>query len=330
MALELASIEIGEFRGEFVQSLLKPSARPNSPIASFRSAIPSPDFATRIDPDGKRKVSSMGKESSDFLARYNGKVGILAVDGRGYNAGNAAKNLAQAFYALDFDVSSFGCIVALLEENLMCADGEAVPYDRDRAEELGIEIVYDLKGVFGQGPVDRSSGTLTVIPGHISFDGSTIDRSDRLDAMIRHETLREMASVIRKYRLSRPSWYSDGNYNSVLGAKDMQGLAEMLSFGQWRLEELAPEDPDRDGYECSIPLESRIHGMVKGLVCEESVKRIDELCRIWKTSLANYGLDFDVSNIALSGNMEELGLSLGIDSGIEAYLSGVPIDDMMA
>ena len=98
----------------------------------------------------------------------------------------------------------------------------------------------------------------------------------------------------------------------------------------WNLEELAPENPTYDGYDCSIPLESHTSGLVKGLVRDDVVNKLDALCLIWKTFLATYGLDFDVARIALSGNMKELGRSLGIDNGIKTYLGGVPLEDLLA
>ena len=318
---------LAECRGEYIRSLLKPGSRPNSAVATFRAAIPSPEFLGQM-PENYNIYNKHSTPCAE-LAAWPGKIGIIAVNDQGYNAGNAAKDLAQTMYALGADVSGYGCIVGLLKNNLMQDNnGPCVPYQPDVAHSLGFEIVYDVDNLLGQGSIDVTNGVLMIGEGCVFFDSEKIAPNPQIDALIKSETLRAMANIASKHSTHHFSYFdysylNDEEKKYALCASNVPELVRTLSFGQWEYER-----GEKEHHLHEAP-RNRNGISLRGVVDEALVKRFEDICLIWKGTLEQFGVDFDLEKFMLAGKMDALGEGLGVDSAVKAYLSGVPVADVL-
>ena len=60
---------------------------------------------------------------------------------------------------------------------------------------------------------------------------------------------------------------------------------------------------------------------------EEKIREVDGVIRIWKTVLDNFGLSFSGKEVD-EKNIFFLARLLGIDGALEAYRSGVALEDL--
>ena len=302
-------MSLAEKRCALILPILRPGARPQSEFGAFRSAVPSP---------------SIPHPTAEEMASDPGKIGIVVVDGRQYQSGNAAKHWSRAAYEVCKEADRYSCLVSLIADNTLAAEGKTVPFNKEAASSLGIEIAYDPGNVLGYGPIDISGGALKISGSSLELDASHLDKTrDQIQDLIRMATLRDLAITANKF-INYTGWghwtHTEDVYR-VNGA-NISKVAADLTFGAWEIEGTKTGDDK--------VMEVLGHLNVSNLADADAVAKMKNICSIWKKVVTGWGFDFSLDKVMAAGRVQELGHALGVDSFIEAYLLGVPIEDVLA